>query len=52
MINQTKVSFIGTGTMGCPIIFKLLDKFNRTKVDKIDKKATEPAIATGVSSVI
>ncbi|NEP88118.1 MAG: hypothetical protein F6K18_15480 [Okeania sp. SIO2C2] len=52
MKNQTKVSFIATGTIGCPIIFKLLEKGNQTKVDERDKKARKPAFATGVSSVI
>lgn len=52
MKNQTNVSFIGTGTMNCPIMFKLLDKGNWIRLDERRRKATKPAIATGIGRVI
>ncbi|NEO52880.1 MAG: hypothetical protein F6K54_07165 [Okeania sp. SIO3B5] len=52
MENQINVSFIGTGTMGCPIIFQLLDKSEWNRVNERDQKTTEAATAAGVKTVI
>ncbi len=47
MTNKTKVSFIGTDTMGRPMIFKLLEKGYTLKVhEKYKQKETVVALGS------
>lgn len=47
MTNVTKIAFIGTGSMGRPIIFKLLDKGYSVKVYDKYKQTAATVVAAG-----
>ena len=47
MKNVTKISFIGTGNMGKPMIFKLLDKGYHIQVYDKYKEAADTVVAAG-----